>query len=102
MIIAIQPKQREDGVLPYPYFIDEKGKIGRQDFWKGEPYMLIGFNPKPKTGDMPGTIDIKIFLKDPKKCIGMYPIFAHKNGEWYTYQDQIESVREIKEKQHGK
>ena len=23
--ITLQPKEREDGVLPYPYFLDERG-----------------------------------------------------------------------------
>lgn len=92
-MITLQPKERENMTLPYPFFIDAKGKVGRQDFWKGEPYMLIGFNPKRVTGPIKGTIDFREFLKEPTKCIGMYPIFAHKNGEWFTYNDPIERVK---------
>ena len=91
-MIKIQPKQRQDKTLPYPYFIDEQGLVGRQDFWKGRPYKLVGFNGKPKTGIDGKTIDLDIFLKDPQKAVGLYPIFEHENGEWYTYEDKIDSV----------
>ena len=88
----LQPAERDDGTLPYPYFIDEQGLVGRQDFWNGKPYKLIGFQPKPKTGVMKGTIDIKIFFEDPQKAVGMYPIFADTEDTYYTYRDKIESV----------
>lgn len=90
--ITIQPKQRPDGRLPYPFHISETGRVGRQDFWKGSPLKLIGFNPKPNNETVKETITVWAFLKKPKSAIGMYPIFAHKNGEWYTYQDPIESI----------
>ena len=91
-IITIQPKEREDNVLPYPYFIDEKGMVGRQDFWKGKPKQLIGFNGKPNAEMDKKTIDLSKFLETPKKAIGLYPFFEHKDGEWFTYKDPIASV----------
>ena len=90
--IRIQPKERKNKVLPYPFFINEKGLVERQDFWKGKPYKLIGFSPIKEQKFDKKQIDLKIFLETPKKAIGMYPIFEHKNKEWYTYQDKIESV----------
>lgn len=94
-ILKIQPEERADGTLPFPFFIDEKSYVSKQQFWKGAPYMLIGFNSKPINGYDPKSIDTKEFFKDPKKAIGMYPIFAHKEEkgmEWYTYKDPIERV----------
>ena len=48
---SIQPTQ--DGVafgeydvhqsVPYPYHIDSEGNVLRQDFWRGDPSRLIGF-----------------------------------------------------------
>ncbi len=98
MIIKIQPKERSNMTLPYPYFIDEKGNVGRQDFWKGNPKKLIGFSPIKEQVFDSRQIDVSVFLKDSQKAIGMYPIFMHKNKEWYTYQDKIESIKIIKEK----
>jgi len=79
--IKIQPKQI-DKELPYPYFIDSKSKVGRQDFWKGKPLKLIAFDKNPN-GRI-GTLPFSAFWKNPKKAIGMYPVFEHKNKEWYT------------------
>lgn len=90
--ITLHPAQKKNGVLPYPYFIDKKGMVGRQDFWKGSPLKLIGFNGNPETGHDSKTIDVKIFLKDPQKAVGLYPIFEHKDGEWFTYSDKITRV----------
>jgi len=89
-IIKIQPKERADGTLPYPFFIDEKGLVGRQDFWKGEPFELIGFDTSPSRHK--GEIDFKQFWEKPELAIGLYPIFSHKNGEWITYSDPISSI----------
>jgi len=96
--IGIQPEEKENGTLPYPYFINEKGFVGRQDFWKGNPYKLIGFSPISEQKFDKRQIDLSVFLKNPKKAIGMYPIFEHKNKEWHTYQDKIESVSSLKNK----
>ena len=91
--IRIQPEETPSGTLPYPYFIDEKGFVGRQDFWKGKPLKLIGFSPTNLQEFDDKQIDLLTFLKDPKRAIGMYPIFLHKDKEWYTYQDKIESIQ---------
>lgn len=96
MKIVLQPKQRKDGTLPYPFFINEDGIVGRQDFWKGSPLILIGFNPKPNNETVKKTINCVTFLKNPKRAIKMFPIFEHRDGEWFTYQDPIESVKIIK------
>ena len=94
-IITIQPKMRKNKTLPYPYFIDAKdGKVGRQDFWKGEPWKLIGFDINQKDhGESGKSITLKQFLADPKLCIGMYPIFANKSDQFYTYADPIASFK---------
>ena len=94
-VIRIQPKSRPDMTRPYPYFIDEQGFVGRQDFWKGEPFQLIGFSPTPEQEFDEKQIDLSTFLQNPKIAIGMYPIFVYKNKEWHTYQDRIESVNSI-------
>ena len=99
MKIRIQPESRPNMTLPYPYFIDEKGNVGRQDFWKGNPKKLIGFSPTKEQLFDKEQIDVSVFLKKPKKAIGMYPIFVHKNKEWYTYQDKIGSIEIIKDEQ---
>jgi len=89
-IACLQPEERSDGFLPYPYFIKSDALVGRQDFWKGKPLKLLGFSKIPKAGD----IDLMFgdFKKNTSKAIGMYPVFANKDNNWVTYSEQIESV----------
>ena len=51
-IITIQPSAQtdhitEDGTelqkLPYPFHVNERGEIQRQDFWQGRVLRVIGF-----------------------------------------------------------
>lgn len=91
MTISIQPKEQEDGTLPYPYHINDKGLVGRQDFWNGNPYSLKGFSKKLTTGKMELLVDD--FLKDPEQAVGMYPVFADKEDNWYTHGVAIASVK---------
>ena len=88
--IRIQPQELHDGTLPYPYFIDSKGCVGRQDFWQGNPYKLIGFSLLPKSG----TIDLQLdsFLKDKEKAIGMYAVFTTAQDSWFTQTNKIKCV----------
>ena len=90
-VIRIQPEEN-NGTLPYPYFIDKEGSVGRQDFWKGKPFKLIGFSPIPEQEFDKRQINLSEFLESPQKAIGMYPIFMYKNKDWYTYQDKIASI----------
>lgn len=96
-IIRIQPKERDNMVLPYPYFIDTKtSEVGRQDFWGGNPSKLIGF--VDRIGSFDSALSLVDFYKEPKKCIGLFPVFAHKNNEWHTYKDPIGSITIAKNK----
>lgn len=88
--ITIQPKEQADFTLPYPFHINEDGSVGRQDFWKGKPQRLLGFNDKPEMGDI--KLFVKEFWKRPKLAIGMYPVFKKKTGGWVTHIIPIESV----------
>lgn len=89
--IRIQPKEQRGGLLPYPYFINRKnGLVGRQDFWKGKPYKLIGFSRKPVTGIV--DLDFEEFAKKPNSAIAMYPVFEHKNGNMTTMMIPISSA----------
>ena len=91
--IKIQPKEQEDFTLPYPYFIDEKGLVGRQDFWKGKPYKLLGFSKVPIAGTI--ELSFKDFWKNSKKAIGMFPVFKDKKYNWTTSTIAIESIDKI-------
>lgn len=93
-VIRIQPAERSDMKLPYPFFIESDGSVQRQDFWKGKPLKLIGFDINPSDHGMSGkSIDLSDFIVDPQRAVGMYPIFEHADGNWFTYDDAISSVQ---------
>lgn len=62
--------------------IDEDGMVLAQNFWKGNPYRLIGFE---KEGDVGLYLVRTEFWKCPKKAVGLFPVFAHSGGRWFTY-----------------
>lgn len=95
MRVVVQPRELDNGTLPYPFFIDETGLVGRQDFWKGKPYKLMGFNGSSANKTVEPACGLEEFLKNPNLAIGKYPIFEYKNGDWHTGTNAIESVREI-------
>lgn len=99
MKYRLQPRELDDMTLPYPYFIDENALVGRQDFWKGHPYKLLGFNSTANAGD----IDVikflsgeKIETKDIKKGVGNYAVFSDASDKWFTLETPIELITEMK------
>lgn len=89
-IIEIQPKKQKDDFRPYPYFIDENGLVGRQDFWHGYPERLLGFSIKKTAGKI--DVPFEVFWREPKKALGLYPVMKHKGDEWKTHVIPIEAV----------
>ena len=93
-IVKIQPAERSDMTLPYPYFIDSDGYVGKQEFWQGHPYKLIGFSKTPTAGTM--ELTFSEFWKDPKQAIKMFPVMSNTEDDWFTVLEHIESVDTIK------
>lgn len=90
--ITIQPQGNSgSSSRPYPYHIDKDGYVGRQEFWQGDPYRLLGFNIQPVAGDI--TLELEDFIKDPKSAEGLYPVFSNSQDDWVTHTTPIQSVR---------
>ena len=94
----IQPEERADGVLPYPFTVNEDGFVGRQKFWQGTPKKLLGFHSKPTSGDM----DVAIFVgkrgistEDMMLGIGKYAVFEDADGGWFTFGGKIADIQEV-------
>ena len=90
MRIKIQPRELSNYELPYPYFIYANGNVGRQDFWKGHPFTLVGFNRKPIAGNI--DLYFEDWWKVPPLCFGMYPVFLNKDGTMFTLKTEIQTV----------
>lgn len=79
--------------LPYPFYVDEDGKVDQQDFWKGDPARVIGFQRDLAVQH----IDLwwKDAAQDPQKTVGMYLVTSDAQGEWGTHQTAISDVSVI-------
>lgn len=94
--ISIQVANMPDGSydvhkeMPYPFHItDELGAVGRQDFWKGEPARLLGF----QRGDA-HRVDVTAatFWHLPEQVVGMRPVFQDADGGIWSHMNPITHV----------
>jgi hypothetical protein len=81
---------RELTKLPYPFFVDEKGMVGRQDVWTGDPHQVIGFAEEPE----PGQVDLlwEEVMEDPSLATDMYLVTSDSEGNFDTRRAAISSV----------
>ena len=76
--------------LPYPFHISEDGSVGRQEFWKGDPSHVIGFQRRPVVGQ----VDIlwESAAEDPDQIVGLYPVFACSDGRLFSQTLPVRSA----------
>jgi hypothetical protein len=88
--ITLQPAQRADGVLPYPFHVTADGRVGRQDYWHGGVTRVIGFN----SSSAPNGLDTswREIQDNPELARGKYLVTADKDNKWSCWQQPIESV----------
>ena len=106
--ISIQPANTPSGrydvniPLPYPYHLIVPGNVDRlvalavdrQDFWRGDPAKLIGF----QRGDAqevvlwPGD-----FVANPESAVGLRPVFLTAAGDMYALAVPVDSVSTYEE-----
>lgn len=99
-VITIQPANSADGTydvhepLPYPYHVDAAtGDVGRQDFWKGVPFRVLGFQ---KDVDVQ-QVDLwwEEAAADPDQIVGMFAVMLDTSEEephMYNLTRPISSV----------
>lgn len=98
-IFKVQPSEftdhlSEDGTertkLPYPYFVDEAGLVGRQDFWNGDPYQVIGFAKDLAVAN----VDLlwKEATENPSRAVGMYLVTLDEDGDFGTHLAAVSSM----------
>lgn len=77
--------------VPYPFHIEaETGNVGRQDFWKGDPLRLMGFQNDADVQRV--NVLYREFAADPQIAEGKFAIFMRADGSMYTDMLPIDSV----------
>jgi hypothetical protein len=64
--------------LPYPFHIDDDGSVLRQDFWRGEPARLLGFQSTQEH-----RVDLfahEWLATTDEAPEGWYPVFQDSDG----------------------
>lgn len=102
-IISIQPAQFTDNVwvhsdgaivegkkTPYPFAVLEDGSVDGQDFWRGDPAGIVGF----QNDENVQKVDLwwADAAKDPDSIVGKFAVMRTSDGGMYTYTLAIESV----------
>lgn len=82
--------------LPYPYHIEDDNSVARQDFWRGTPAYLLGFQLQLDIQTVDLTPDQ--VRQDISKCIGTFPVFATRSGEIYNLAVPIRHARTYEER----
>lgn len=80
--------------LPYPYHVDEEGNVQRQDFWKGDPSGIIGFQNRADVQRVNLLWD-DFVAGDPNAAVGKYMVMVDSKGTFATYTIPVESVSVI-------
>jgi hypothetical protein len=90
-VITIQPANSADGTydvhepLPYPFHVDAvTGDVGRQDFWKGAPFRVLGFQKDAAVQQ----VDLwwEQAAADPDQIVGMFAVMLDTSeGEPHMY-----------------
>lgn len=100
-IVTIQPAMAPDLRKPYPWHIAAEGKAAggvlRQDFWRGEPAQLVGFQERNDAQRV--ALHTRDWLAgDLQQAVGMYPVFMDADGGMWHDEVAIATVTEFREK----
>lgn len=100
-MIRLQPSAFVDQIvddheltrLPYPFYVDYDGNVGRQDFWRGSPARVVGFVRDLARQE----VDLwwQEAAKDPQQVVGMYLITVDRKGNMATHNTAIADVEVV-------
>jgi hypothetical protein len=100
-MITIQPSEFVDYVtadgteltkLPYPFFVDEKGIVGRQDVWSGTVARVVGF--AADLAEQRVDLTWHRAVTDLQKAVGMYLVTEDSAGTWSVHTNAVASITE--------
>lgn len=94
-VVSIQQSTLPDLRRPYPYVVvgegEHAGYVLWQDFWRGEPYFLVGFQNRVDVQQI--DLHMPEFLAAPGKAAGKYPVFSDATtGGFYVEQVVVSHV----------
>src|SRR3989344_2931649 len=107
-----QSAEKDDSSVDLQFFVTEEGAVMRQDTWGGKPKRLLGFHHDAhETIQLNLHMEFEVFLTDPQRAVGLYPVFEHEGDViddpqycltyGHTYPDMVAVVKvHVKEPRH--
>jgi hypothetical protein len=92
----ITPDGTELTKLPYPFYVDEGGNVGRQDFWQGTPERVIGFARDLSVQEI--SLWWPTVVQDPAPAVGMYLVTQDADGSVGAHPTAVSSIKVVEEK----
>lgn len=78
--------------LPYPYQIDADGSVLRQDFWRGEPARLLGFQQDADVQQVDLLAEDWLATEDSAPA-GWHPVFMDADGGMWNHAYPVEVTK---------
>jgi hypothetical protein len=100
-ILRVQPASRIDNLTadgqemtqqPYPLFVGEDGSVGRQDFWNGRIYRVVGFMKDLAIQQV--DLRWRDAWAEPERAVGMYVVAADADRNMFNLDTAVESITE--------
>lgn len=92
--------------LPYPFHLDAEGNVLSQDFWRGEPIKLLGFQESPDVHEVnllvedwlpTATSPTTSQVVGPVAAVGMWPVFLDADGTIWAHRFPVDNVSRVGE-----
>lgn len=80
---------------PFPFGIEADGSVTQQEFWKGEPARLIGFQRDAHVQQVDLLAEDWLASDDPAPE-GWHPVFADANGSFWSHAYPVQKRGEEK------
>lgn len=76
--------------LPYPFHINDDGSVDRQDFWRGTPARLAGFQRESDVQHV--DVFAHDWLSGDVDVEGMFPVFIDNGGGMWSHTFPVTHV----------
>lgn len=84
---------------PYPFYVRDDGRVTRQDFWRGDPALVVGFARDLAVHEV--SLWWESAMEDLSTTVGMYLVTANSEGTWSTHTTAIAKAEMVEDPGNG-
>ena len=92
-LVTIHRHPMPDFTQPHPVTVAlPSGDVQDQDFWRGDPFRLVGFQDDLAVQRV--NLHLDGFADNPQNAVGKYPVYVDKDGGMGVYETAVAKVIE--------